>query len=129
MSQLVKNLSAMWDTWFQYLCWQEMLEKGKVPTPVFWHGEFHGLYRPWSCKESDMTFLPRNVESLPVFRSFLFLMVNFCSLLQTGFELFLFKFILREYNFFFSPSHGKYIIFSIQQRFAESQPYQSLMET
>ena len=24
-------------------------------TPVFWPGEFHGLYSPWSCKESDMT--------------------------------------------------------------------------
>ena len=25
------------------------------PTPsVFWPGEFHGLYSPWSCKESDM---------------------------------------------------------------------------
>ena len=25
------------------------------PTPVFWPGEFHGLYSPWSHKESDMT--------------------------------------------------------------------------
>jgi len=21
--------------------------------PVFWHGEFHGLYSPWGHKESD----------------------------------------------------------------------------
>ena len=21
----------------------------------FWPGEFHGLYSPWGCKESDMT--------------------------------------------------------------------------
>ena len=35
---------------------------GKIPwrrewllTPVFWPGEFHGLYIPWGCKESDMT--------------------------------------------------------------------------
>ena len=26
-----------------------------VPTPVFWPGEFHGLYSPWGCKESDIT--------------------------------------------------------------------------
>ena len=33
---------------------------GKIPwrwerlsIPVFWPGEFHGLYSPWSCKESD----------------------------------------------------------------------------
>ena len=35
---------------------------GKIPwrrerlsTPVFWPGEFHGLYSPWDCKESDKT--------------------------------------------------------------------------
>ena len=35
---------------------------GKIPwrrelllTPVFWPGEFHGLYSLWDCKESDMT--------------------------------------------------------------------------
>ena len=26
-----------------------------LPTPVFWPGEFHGLYSPWGSKESDMT--------------------------------------------------------------------------
>ena len=25
------------------------------PTPVFWPGELHGLYRPWGCKESNTT--------------------------------------------------------------------------
>ena len=29
--------------------------KERLPTPVFWSGEFHGLYSPWSLKESDMT--------------------------------------------------------------------------
>ena len=24
-----------------------------LPTPVFWSGEFHGLYSPWDCKESE----------------------------------------------------------------------------
>ena len=27
--------------------------EGKVPTPVFWPGEFHGLYGPWGHKELD----------------------------------------------------------------------------
>ena len=27
----------------------------QLPTPLFWHGEFHGLYSPWGCKELDMT--------------------------------------------------------------------------
>ena len=30
-------------------------EEGELPTPVFWPGEFHELYSPWGCKESDMT--------------------------------------------------------------------------
>ena len=25
----------------------------RLSTPVFWPGEFHGLYIPWGCKESD----------------------------------------------------------------------------
>ena len=27
----------------------------RLSTPVFWPGEFNGLYSPWGCKESDMT--------------------------------------------------------------------------
>ena len=26
-----------------------------LPTPVFWPREVHGLYTPWSCKESNKT--------------------------------------------------------------------------
>ena len=51
MAQLVKNPPAMKETWVQSLVWEDPLEKGKA-TPVFWPGEFHGLY---SCKESDTT--------------------------------------------------------------------------
>ena len=29
-----------------------------LPTPVFWPGEFHGLYSPWGHKESDAIELP-----------------------------------------------------------------------
>ena len=55
MAQLVKNLPAMWETWVQFLGWEDPLEKEKLPTPVFWPGEFHGLYSPWGCKESNTT--------------------------------------------------------------------------
>ena len=27
----------------------------RLPTPVFWPAEFHGLYSPWGRKESDTT--------------------------------------------------------------------------
>ena len=29
--------------------------KERLPIPVFWLGEFHGLYSPWGRRESDMT--------------------------------------------------------------------------
>ena len=45
--------AAMQETWVQSLGWEDPLEKGKVTTPVFWSGEFHGLYSPWGCKELD----------------------------------------------------------------------------
>ena len=55
VAQLVKNPPAMWETWVQYLGWEDSLEKGKATTPVFWPGEFLGLYSPWGHKELDMT--------------------------------------------------------------------------
>ena len=45
--------------------WEDPLEKGTATTPVFSSGESHGQrslvsYRPWSCKESDMTEVPEH---------------------------------------------------------------------
>ena len=34
--QLVKNLPAVQETWVQSLGWEDPLEKGMTPTPVFW---------------------------------------------------------------------------------------------
>ena len=51
MAQLVKNSPAMQETWVRSLGWEDPLEK-RLPTPVFWPGEFHGLYSPWGHKES-----------------------------------------------------------------------------
>ena len=55
VAQLVKNPPAMRETWVQPLGWEDPLEKGRLPTPVFWPGELHGLYSPWGHKESDAT--------------------------------------------------------------------------
>ena len=55
VAQLVKNPPAMQETWVWSLGWEDPLAKGKLPTPVFWPGEFHGLYSPWGRKEWDMT--------------------------------------------------------------------------
>ena len=29
--------------------------KERLPTPIFWPGEFHGLHSPWGHRESDRT--------------------------------------------------------------------------
>ena len=51
VAQLVKNLPAMWETWVGKIPWR----REQLSTPVFWPGEFLGLYSPWGHKESDMT--------------------------------------------------------------------------
>ena len=52
MAQLVKKPPAMWfNPWIGKIPWS----REQLPTPVFWPGEFHGLYSPWGGKESDMT--------------------------------------------------------------------------
>ena len=55
LAQLVKKLPAMQETWVQSLGWEDPLEKKRLPTPVFWPGEFHGLYNSWGRKETDKT--------------------------------------------------------------------------
>ena len=44
VAQLVKNLSAMWETWVQSLGWEDPLEKGKATHCSNLAGEFHRLY-------------------------------------------------------------------------------------
>ena len=36
---------------FEKIPWR----RERLPTPIFWPGEFHGLYSPWGCKEVDTT--------------------------------------------------------------------------
>ena len=55
MAQPVNNPPAMqetgFDTWVGKIPWG----RDRLPTPVFWPGEFNGLYSPWGRKESDTT--------------------------------------------------------------------------
>ena len=44
VDQLVKNPPAMRETWVRSLGWEKTLRRKRVSTPVFWPGEFHGLY-------------------------------------------------------------------------------------
>ena len=55
VAQLGNNPPAMWETWVRSLGWEEPWSRERLPTSVFWPGEFHGLYSPWGCQESDTT--------------------------------------------------------------------------
>ena len=69
VAQLVKNLPAMWETWVGKIPWR----RERLPTPVFWPREFHGLYSPWGHKGWDTTeqlslslsLIPQSVKNLP----------------------------------------------------------------
>ena len=58
VAQLVKSSPQCgrpgFDPWVGKIPWR----REWLPTPVFWPGEFHGLYSPWGLKESDMTAQP-----------------------------------------------------------------------
>ena len=54
MAQLVKNLPIMQETWVPSLDGEDLLKTERLPIPVYWPREFHGLYSPWGRKESDM---------------------------------------------------------------------------
>ena len=55
VAQLITNPPAMLETWVQSLGWEDPWRMERVPPPVFWPGEFHGLYSPWDSKESHTT--------------------------------------------------------------------------
>ena len=53
------------DPWVGKIPWR----RDRIPTPVMWPGEFHGLCSPWGHKESDMSDfhfpVPRGSQRLP----------------------------------------------------------------
>ena len=55
IAQLVKNPPAMRRPGFNLQVGKIPWRRERVPTPVFWPGESHGLYSPWGPKESDTT--------------------------------------------------------------------------
>ena len=55
VAQMVTNQPEMLETWVQSLGWKIPWSRERLSTPVFWLGEFHGLYSPWTRKELDTT--------------------------------------------------------------------------
>ena len=58
---MVKNLSAMQETWVRSLGWGDPLERERADHPsilawrIAWAEKSDRLYSPWSRKEQDMT--------------------------------------------------------------------------
>ena len=55
VAQLVKNPPAMRENWVNPWVGKIPWRRERLPSPVFWPGEFHGLYGLWGRKESDTT--------------------------------------------------------------------------
>ena len=43
VAQMVKNLPAIWETWAQFLSWEDLLEKG-----IATHSNFLAYRIPWT---------------------------------------------------------------------------------
>ena len=57
---MVKNPPAMWETWVQFLGWEDSLEEDMATHSniLAWRipwTEEPGGYSPWGCKELDTT--------------------------------------------------------------------------
>ena len=55
MVQTVKNLPAVQETRVRFLSREDPWRREWLPSPVFWPGEFHGLYSPWGHRDLDTT--------------------------------------------------------------------------
>ena len=51
LSDCIWTFGIHFDPWAGQISWR----RERLPTPVFWPGEFHGLCSPWGRKELDMT--------------------------------------------------------------------------
>ena len=81
-AQLVENPPAMRETWVQSPGLGRSPGEGKsYPIPVFQPGEFHGLYRPWGCKEADTTEqLSLSTNSIYIIGNKLYILSHFLKL-------------------------------------------------
>ena len=82
-SQTVKNLFAMWKTWVQSLGCEDPLEKGRLPTPVFWPGEFHGVAKSRTRLNNFIFTVNRGFRKMMLLQKF---EINFYSIISHSFH-------------------------------------------
>ena len=46
VAQLLKDPTAMWETWIRPSVGKILWRRERLPTPASWPGEVHGLYSP-----------------------------------------------------------------------------------
>ena len=56
VAQTVKNPPAMWGTWVGNIPWR----RERLPAPVFWPGEFHGVAKCWTPLRDFHFHLPHS---------------------------------------------------------------------
>ena len=61
VGQLVKNPPAVQENWFDTCVEKIPWRKERLPTPVFWPGEFHGPYSACSFRASLVAQLVKNL--------------------------------------------------------------------
>ena len=82
-AQLVKNTPAMRETWVQSLGWEDPLEKGRLPTPVFWPGEFHGVAKSRTRLNNFIFTVNRGFRKMMLLQKF---EINFYSIISHSFH-------------------------------------------
>ena len=77
LAQLVKNPPAMWETWFQSLGWEYLLEKGRTT-----HSSILAWRIPWTTKDPEMALAQESIvaSKKPVNAFFLIAFAHFTSL-------------------------------------------------
>ena len=83
VAQLVKNLPATWETWVQSLGCEDPLEKGRLPTPVFWPGEFHGVAKSRTRLNNFIFTVNRGFRKMMLLQKF---EINFYSIISHSFH-------------------------------------------
>ena len=79
MAQLVKNLSAMWETWVQSLGWEDLLEKGKAT-----HSSILAWRIPWTVQSKGSQRVRHNWATFTFhFHNYYFSMDNYLWLKRT----------------------------------------------
>ena len=64
VAPLVKNPPAMRETWVRFLGWKIPRRRERLPSPVFWPGELHGLYSPRSPRAGHHFHFPFSITDI-----------------------------------------------------------------